>query len=67
MTQLLQEALLPHTHNLYLENCVPSWVHQIIARLCVEKATWDQELRLIEKLANERDAICEAILQLLKS
>ena len=46
---------------------MPSLVHKIIARLGVEKATWDQELRLIEKLANERDAICEAILQLPKS
>ena len=64
MTQLLQEALLPNTHDLHVRNFLLSLLPQIIGRLGVDPVAWSREVALLDRLANKRDELCEKVLKL---
>ena len=63
MNRILQEALLPHTADVDVVNCLFTLAHQIIPRLqLVNESSYENEIAIIKRLAENRQEACEKYL-----
>ena len=62
LPQLLQYALLPDTVDVDVHNCMMTLLPQIIAKFELN-ARWETQIKLLQKLAEHRDTLCEKSLK----
>ena len=63
MPQFLQCLLLPHTTDIDMVNAMMSLLPQIIRRIGVDESEWEDQIKLLDKLALHRDMLCKDVLK----
>ena len=63
MPQFIQALVLPHTTDFDMVNAMMSLLPQIVRRIGASESEWEDQIKLLDKLALDRTRICEDVLK----